>query len=143
MHPGTGARRGTEDGAAIDFQGDPPASKPRIFADAFASARDGSLPWQPFRQGIEICRLYEEPGGASAAFLRYAPGARLQRHQHVGYEHIFVLSGSQTDDHGEHRAGAMLIHPPGSSHAVSTTPGCIVLAVWEKPVLFLPDEPTG
>jgi anti-sigma factor ChrR (cupin superfamily) len=140
MQPRTGARRGTEDGAAVNYQEDRPAPEPQIFADLFVSACDRSLPWQPFRQGIEICRLYEQPGGASAAFLRYAPGAQLQRHQHSGYEHIFVLSGSQTDDHGEHCVGAMLIHPPGSSHTVSTTLGCVVLAVWEKPVLFLPDE---
>jgi len=140
MQPRTGARPSTENGTAINYPEDRPVLQPQIFADLFTAVRDESLPWRPFRQGIEICPLYDQPGGASAAFLRYAPGARLQRHQHRGYEHIFVLSGIQTDDHGEHRVGAMLVHPPGSSHAVSTTLGCVVLAVWEKPVLFLPDE---
>ena len=141
MQPGTVQRHRTEDGVNIIKQDDRSIAKPQIFADLFASARDESLPWQPFRQGIEICRLYEEPGGASAAFLRYAPGARLQRHQHRGHEHILVLSGSQIDDNGEHQVGAMIIHPPGTSHTVTTTQGCVVLALWEKPVLFLPDEP--
>jgi anti-sigma factor ChrR (cupin superfamily) len=126
-----------EDGAIINHEETRPGPKPQIFADLFASAR-GSLPWQPFREGIEICRLYDQPGGASAAFLRYAPGARLQRHRHGGYEHILVLSGSQSDDNGEHGVGAMVIHPPGSSHAVTTRAGCVVLAYWEKPVVFLP-----
>ena len=139
MQPGTAEKPGAQDGADVIHE-TLPALKPHIFADVFASAADGALPWQPFRQGIEICRLYEEPDGASAAFLRYAPGARLQRHRHRGYELIFVLSGSQTDDHGEHRMGAMLVSPPGSTHAVSTSQGCVVLAYWEKPVLFLPDE---
>jgi anti-sigma factor ChrR (cupin superfamily) len=127
-------------GVTINLEENRAALKPQVFADLFAAARDGPLAWEPFRQGIEICRLYEEPGGASAAFLRYAPGARLQRHQHCGYEHIFVLSGSQTDEYGEHRVGALLINPPGSAHTVTTTRGCVVLAFWEKPVLFLPDE---
>ena len=138
MQPGTAEKPSSQDRADAIHDG-LPALKPQVFADLFASATDGTLSWQPFRQGIEICPLYEHPGGASAAFLRYAPGARLQRHQHCGYEHIFVLSGSQTDDNGEHRIGAMLINPPGSAHAVSTTLGCVVLAMWEKPVLFLPD----
>jgi hypothetical protein len=113
---------------------------PIIFADLLAAARDPGLAWEPFREGIEICRIYDVPGGPSAAFLRYAPGASLARHEHRGFEHVFVLTGSQVDDSGRHEAGAMLVHPPGSSHAVTTSTGCVVLAVWEKPVAFVPPE---
>lgn len=107
------------------------------FDDLLAAATDGTLTWETLRPGIEIARLYVTPdGGPSAALLRYAPGARLARHEHVGFEQIYVLSGSQTDDSGEHRAGSLLIHGPGTTHAIHSTRGCIVLAMWEKPVRF-------
>jgi anti-sigma factor ChrR (cupin superfamily) len=109
-----------------------------IFADLLQAATDGSLRWERMREGIEIARLYATPdGGPSAALLRYTPGARLQRHEHTGFEHIFVLAGSQVDDSGEHHAGALLIHGPGTSHTISSKHGCVVLAVWERPVRFL------
>jgi anti-sigma factor ChrR (cupin superfamily) len=90
--------------------------------------------WEPFRDGIEVRWIYRTPSGCQAALLRYAPGASLVRHLHVGYEHILVLRGSQIDDNGEHLAGTLLIHAPGTSHAITSPNGCIVLAVWEKPV---------
>ncbi|MEB3336446.1 MAG: cupin domain-containing protein [Leptolyngbyaceae bacterium] len=94
-----------------------------------------TLSWQPFRAGIEIYRLYEDgPDGAAAALLRYQPGASVPQHDHTGFEHIFVLSGSQTDENGEHHAGTLIINPPGTNHGVVSLSGCIVLAIWEKPV---------
>ena len=109
-----------------------------ILADLLQAATDGTLRWERMREGIEIARLYARPdGGPSAALLRYMPGARLQRHEHTGFEHIFVLAGSQVDDSGEHHAGALLIHGPGTSHTISSKHGCLVLAVWERPVRFL------
>ena len=94
--------------------------------------------WQPFRPGVEIARLY---GGAanqaSAALLRYAPNAAVPRHIHHGFEHILVLSGSQRDEHGTYTAGTMLVSEPGSSHAISSEEGCVVLAIWERPVEIL------
>jgi anti-sigma factor ChrR (cupin superfamily) len=93
--------------------------------------------WEPMRPGIEIHRLYGDGGdGPSAALLRYQPGTKLPRHRHVGMEHILVLSGSQEDERGHYRAGALVVNPPGTSHNVSSAEGCIVLALWEKPVSF-------
>src|SRR3954449_2561963 len=112
---------------------------PLVFNNLLAAAYDRSLHGEPFRPGIEAAWLYRTPHGSRAAFLRYAPGARLVRHEHLGYEHIFVLGGSQTDDAGVHRAGALLVHPPGSRHAIVSDGGSVVLAVWEKPVMFRAD----
>jgi anti-sigma factor ChrR (cupin superfamily) len=96
-----------------------------------------SLAWKPFRPGVEISRIYNTPnGGCSAAFLKYQPGAAVPLHMHGGYEHIFILKGSQVDRSGEHLAGSVVINPPGSSHTVSAPNGCIVLIVWEKPVIL-------
>jgi anti-sigma factor ChrR (cupin superfamily) len=91
--------------------------------------------WQPFRAGVEIARLYGgEPGKCSAALLRYAPRAQVPKHVHHGYEHILVLSGSQRDDNGVYEAGSLLISEPGSAHAIASDDGCVVLAIWERPV---------
>jgi anti-sigma factor ChrR (cupin superfamily) len=108
---------------------------PLIITDLFSSARLDQIPWKPFRKGIEIHRFYGEPPGPSAALLRYTAGASLTRHEHPGYEHIFVLRGSQVDDAGEHHAGTLLIYPPGTHHAVTSPCGCVVLATWEKAVM--------
>ncbi len=99
--------------------------------------RQHELDWQPFHKGIEIFRLYDtEDNGPSAALLRYQPGAVVPNHKHLGFEHILVLSGSQTDYHGSHEAGTLVINPPGTTHDVQSKNGCIVLAIWEKPVLL-------
>ena len=93
------------------------------------------LRWEFFRPGVDIYRLYGDgQGGAAAALLRYQPGASVPRHDHMGFEHIFVLSGAQTDQNGEHKAGTLVINPPNTNHSVSSQAGCIVLAIWEKPV---------
>jgi anti-sigma factor ChrR (cupin superfamily) len=92
----------------------------------------------PFRAGIEMRVVYGTPGrGAACAFLRYQPGAKIPAHEHPGYELIHVLVGSQTDERGTHRAGTFVVNPPGSRHAVESAEGCVVLAVWERPIHFL------
>ena len=95
-----------------------------------------TLRWEPFREGIEISRLLTSDDGPSAAFVRYRAGASLARHRHSGWEYILILSGSQLDESGVHSAGELLVHPPQSSHSVSSEDGCVVLAIWEKPVVF-------
>lgn len=96
-----------------------------------------TLGWQAFRDGIEVSWLYRNgENGPAAAFLRYAPGARVPLHWHAGYEHVFVLKGSQSDNNGRHRAGALVVNPPGTSHDVVSEEGCLVLVVWERPVIL-------
>lgn len=110
---------------------------PRIVLhELFSAGGDfGNIDWQPFRDGVEIYRLYGgEEDSASAALLRYRPGARVPQHRHVGYEHIIVLAGAQADSLGEYPAGTLVISAPGSDHAVFSHSGCVVLAIWEKPV---------
>jgi anti-sigma factor ChrR (cupin superfamily) len=113
-------------------------SQPIILENIFGpNCNYDALDWQPFRAGIEIVRIYGMPHrGPSAALLRYEPGAKLPHHSHTGYEHIIVLSGSQIDDNGHHGEGTVIINPPGSGHSVSNERGCIVLAIWEHPVVF-------
>ncbi|HZG39436.1 MAG TPA: cupin domain-containing protein [Nodosilinea sp.] len=113
-----------------------PTSQSLVFPELWQIvSRADDLPWQPFRPGVEIYRLYPESNnGAAAALLRYQPGASVPRHCHTGFEHILVLSGSQTDDNGHYHTGTLVINPPGSRHTVASSEGCIVLAIWAKPV---------
>jgi anti-sigma factor ChrR (cupin superfamily) len=91
----------------------------------------------PFREGIEILRIYGEGAtGPAAALLRYQPGASVPHHRHADYEHIFVLEGSQRDEKGVYVAGTCVIHAPGTRHSVVSDDGCVVLAVWNQPVVF-------
>ncbi len=113
---------------------------PLILKDALTDidALEPTLDWQPFRPGILISLIYSSAeGGATAAFLKYEAGAHVALHMHAGYEHIFILKGSQVDRSGENGAGTVIINPPGSTHRVSSPRGCIVLIIWEKPVVLV------
>lgn len=109
-----------------------------VFHDVLDIAQQADqIAWKPFHDGVEIHPLYDVDGGCSAALLRYAPGASIPSHQHMGYEHILVLVGEQQDESNVYSQGSLVVSPPGSSHAVQSPQGCIVLAIWEKPVSFL------
>jgi anti-sigma factor ChrR (cupin superfamily) len=96
------------------------------------------IAWTPYKEGVEIYRLYGDGlSGPTAALIRYRPGAKVPLHEHVGYEHILVLEGSQRDHRGVFKAGSLVINSPGTRHAVVSDDGCIVLAIYEKPVRFL------
>lgn len=108
-----------------------------------ARAEAADFPWQAFREGVEIHRLWGGPDeeGQSAALLRYAPGGAVPEHRHEGVEEIFVLRGSQRDERGVYPAGAHVINPPGSSHSVASPEGCLVLVIWQKPNTWV--DPIG
>jgi anti-sigma factor ChrR (cupin superfamily) len=98
----------------------------------------GEVEWTPFREGVDICRLYgDADAGPSAALLRYAPNAEVPLHEHEGVEHVFVLAGAQEDARGVYPAGTLVINPPGTRHRVRAPSGCTVLIVWERPVRLL------
>jgi anti-sigma factor ChrR (cupin superfamily) len=105
--------------------------------DLRARAGRGEIAWAHFRPGVEIHRLWGDPAGASAALLRYRPGAGVPRHLHEGEEHVYVLEGAQRDDHGVHAAGTEVVNLAGSIHTVDSPDGCVVLVVWDRPVRFL------
>ena len=99
--------------------------------------RLAALPWVPFRPGLSIVRIYDEgSAGSSAALLRYQPGASLAEHRHAGFEHIYIVSGSQADESGEFNAGDFFVNAPGTKHSVRSENGCVALAVWERSVKF-------
>lgn len=94
--------------------------------------------WKRFRPGVLAHWLYKEPeSGAAAVLLRYEAGARVQLHEHRGYEHMFVLTGDQFDENGSYPAGSFVIHPPGTKHSPGSVNGCVALLIYEKGVHFL------
>lgn len=99
---------------------------------------DPSLAWQTFREGVDILPLHgDAEQGCSCALLRYQPGAEVPRHIHMGMEFLLLLRGSQIDDRGSYSAGSFLINPADTSHHVMSEDGCVVLAIWERPVKFV------
>jgi anti-sigma factor ChrR (cupin superfamily) len=93
--------------------------------------------WTDFRPGIAICRLFGDGrGGAAAALLKYDPGASIPRHEHRGFEIIFLVQGTQTDEEGTLVANQVKVNAPGTSHSVASRTGCVALLFWEVPVEF-------
>jgi anti-sigma factor ChrR (cupin superfamily) len=92
----------------------------------------------PFREGVEIARLYDGP--PDLALLRYAPGASVPAHYHPDLETILVLEGTQSDDRGTYPCGSLVLNPAGTSHRVWSEDGCVVLIQWTMPVEFLAED---
>ena len=96
------------------------------------------IAWEPYKKGVDIFRLYGDGiTGPTAALVRYRERSEVPMHEHKGYEHILILAGSQRDENGTFEAGTLVINPPGTRHKVSSDDGCIVLAIYEKPVRFV------
>ncbi|MHC0052502.1 cupin domain-containing protein [Actibacterium sp. D379-3] len=102
-----------------------------------ALLKDGwrDLDFVPFSAGVEAYWLRR--ADPQMAVLRYAPGAAVPRHRHIGLETILVLDGVQSDDRGTYVRGDLVLNPAGSEHRVWSDTGCVVLLQWEKPVQFL------
>jgi anti-sigma factor ChrR (cupin superfamily) len=111
-------------------------NEPTPLVHALAELARSTHGFEPFRPGVEIRPLYRTQNGPAAAVLRYQAGASIPSHAHDGYEHIFVLSGEQSDERGTYPAGTLIVNPPGTSHTVISEPGCVVLVVWEKQPRF-------
>jgi anti-sigma factor ChrR (cupin superfamily) len=110
-----------------------PSALPALVAGGWRA-----LPFEPFRDGVEICHLRR--GEPAVALLRYAPGAAVPRHLHTGLETILVLEGSQSDQNGTYGTGTLMMNPEGSVHAVRSDEGCVVLIQWDRPVRVLEGE---
>jgi len=112
---------------------------PFALNDVFHFAdHQNEIAWEPYKKGVDIFRLYGDGiTGPTAALVRYRERGEVPMHEHKGYEHILILAGSQRDENGTFEAGTLVINPPGTRHKVSSDGGCIVLAIYEKPVRFM------
>lgn len=116
-----------------------PLTSPLVLTELLTLVQaPGDKKWETLQPGVERCWLYQQkPNGSAAALIRFQPGGRVPLHEHVGYEHILILSGSQQDERGLYEAGTLLISPPGTRHSILSETGCTVLAIYEKPVKFI------
>jgi quercetin dioxygenase-like cupin family protein len=95
------------------------------------------LSWQPFQEGVEIYRLHGDgKTGLTSVLLRFLKNGKVPIHEHVGCEHVLILSGQQKDQNSLARAGTLMINPNGTRHSVVGEAGCIALAIYENPVNF-------
>jgi len=90
----------------------------------------GEQAWEEFRPGISVKVLWQDPATKRRAQMaRFAPGAALPVHRHVGDELIFVIEGAVSDESGTVTAGNMSYRPDGCVHTVTSKHGATVLAV--------------
>ncbi len=88
------------------------------------------LPWIEARPGVHQKRIWEDKTTERRAVLaRFAPGATLPTHRHIGDELIFLLEGASVDESGVVKTGDMNYRPNGCVHTVTTKNGATVLAV--------------
>lgn len=87
-----------------------------------------AVPWSERRPGVHWKILWEA-GDRRTVLVRYAPGAVVPRHRHLGEEQIYVLEGSVSDDTGTCAAGQYARRPPGCEHTVTSREGALVVAI--------------
>ena len=105
---------------------------PAAAVSLFVNAAD--VPWTERRPGVFWKVIWEDPDGRHKAILvRYAPGATIPRHRHVGDEQIFVLEGAVADDTGVCTAGNYARRPPGCEHTIVSETGAVVFAITSGP----------
>jgi len=103
-----------------------------------------TLEWEPLFDGVTVHWLYrQDDHGPGAGLIHFQPGARVPMHEHRGFEHIFVLRGSQRDENGHLETGGLMVHAPGTRHSIYSAEGCLVLAIYEKRARFLTAEETS
>jgi len=75
--------------------------------------------------GLSVLPLHSH-GSENVALVRWAPGTKMNAHQHWGGEEIFVLEGTFQDEHGDYPAGTWLRSPHLSEHTPFSDEGCLI-----------------
>ena len=104
-----------------------------------------SMPWKPTRcEGVDMKVLMEdEERGLLTALFRWQPGASLPDHEHTDLEQTYILEGSIVDEEGEVTAGNYVWRPSGSRHTATAPNGCLSLAIFLKPNVFMSGDMEG
>ena len=79
--------------------------------------------------------------GLSTSLFKFAPGATLTDHEHVGIEQTFLLEGHLVDKEGaatgtEAKKGEFIWREPGSRHVAWSPNGGMTLAMMQVPNKF-------
>ncbi|HAB48204.1 MAG: hypothetical protein EBT36_01070 [Betaproteobacteria bacterium] len=101
-----------------------------------------ALPWVPSRfPGVDIKVLMTDPAtGLHTSLTRFAPGASLPDHEHMGIEQSWVLEGRLVDDEGECKAGQFVWRPAGNRHTAHAPEGALVLGFFQRPNKFFDQD---
>jgi anti-sigma factor ChrR (cupin superfamily) len=118
--------------------------KNEISADEHSHVvRPADLQWQPTPfKGCQIKTLLrDEATGLSTSLFKFAPGATLTDHEHVGIEQTFLLEGHLVDKEGpaagtEVGKGEFVWREPGSRHSAWSPNGGMTLAMMQVPNKF-------
>jgi anti-sigma factor ChrR (cupin superfamily) len=147
------SRPAGENGASAAAGSDPQGN---VSADKHSHlVKPAEMEWQKTRfPGCEMKTLMFEPkSGLMTALFKFAPGAVLPDHEHVGIEQTYVLEGHLMDKDGpaagiEARKGEFIWREPGSRHSAWAPEGAILLAMFQVPNKFFENDgrvtdPTG
>jgi quercetin dioxygenase-like cupin family protein len=100
-----------------------------------ASVHAARMEWTPSpAKGVDRRMLYRvgDEVARATSLVRFAPNSRFPLHTHGGGEEILVLDGVFTDETGDYAGGSYLRNPPGTAHAPSSEPGCVLLVkLWQ------------
>jgi anti-sigma factor ChrR (cupin superfamily) len=104
-----------------------------------------ALPWKPTpTPGIDMKVLVrDDETGLLTALFRWAPGTKLDYHEHVEIEQSWILEGELVDDEGVCPRGSFVWRPKGNRHHAWSPKGALVLAMFLKPNVFLEGVAAG
>jgi quercetin dioxygenase-like cupin family protein len=93
------------------------------------------MDWTPSpAKGVDRRMLYRvgDEVARATSLVRFAPNSKFPLHTHGGGEEILVLEGVFSDETGDYGAGSYLRNPPGTAHAPSSEPGCVLFVkLWQ------------
>lgn len=121
--------------------------KSAISADQHSHlVRPAEMEWQKTRfPGCEVKVLLKDPSGLMTSLFKFAPGATLTDHEHVGVEQTLMLDGHLVDKEGpaagtEVKKGEFVWREPGSRHSAWSPKGGLTLAMMQVPNKFFDTE---
>jgi anti-sigma factor ChrR (cupin superfamily) len=121
--------------------------KSAISADQHSHVvRPAEMQWQKTRfSGCEMKVLLKDDSGLMTSIFKFAPGATLTDHEHVGIEQTYLLDGHLVDKEGpaagiEVKKGEFVWREPGSRHSAWSPNGGMTVAIMQVPNKFFDDE---
>jgi anti-sigma factor ChrR (cupin superfamily) len=123
------------------------AITPKVSADQHSHlVRPAEMEWQKTRfPGAEVKVLLKDKSGLMTSIFKFAPGATLTDHEHVGVEQTFLLEGHLVDKEGaaagiEVKKGEFVWREPGSRHSAWSPGGGMTIAMMQVPNKFFDDQ---
>jgi anti-sigma factor ChrR (cupin superfamily) len=116
--------------------------KDKLSAGHSHLVRPAEMEWQKTRfAGCEVKVLLQNDDGLMTSLFRFAPGATLTDHEHVGIEQTYLLEGHLVDKEGpaaglEVKKGEFVWREPGSRHSAWSPQGGMTVAIMQVPNKF-------